>query len=313
MFPSSQKGSNPPTWGRIADDAYNKIDPLLGKLGTPKGIKAYKPFNSSGDDFLHNYMGMVGIPVEIVPEFPEDEQLVILTECAKNDPEILSKMKRLMEKGGDVIVTSDFYRAMQDKGIKDIFEMVATERKADIDTVIVSGGYGRGQNIGRTAVSVKIPVFMYFTNDSWEDITTLSYGNGWPLLQHSVYSQGNIYVWVIPDNFSHLYALPANALNRLRAVISRSADVYIEGPSQVALMTYDNGTFVVHSFHHEPVTVNLVTRSKNGLTDLMSGEVFKGEIKPSQKINGRESFDTNVVTVTIPPHSFRGFKIMSQF
>jgi hypothetical protein len=78
-------------------------------------------------------------------------------------------------------------------------------------------------------------------------------------------------------------------------------------------MTYDNGTFVVHSFHHEPVTVNLVTRSKNGLTDLMSGEVFKGEIKPSQKINGRESFDTNVVTVTIPPHSFRGFKIMSQF
>ena len=45
----------------------------------------------------------------------------------------------------------------------------------------------------------------------------------------------------------------------------------------------------------------------------MSGEVFKGEIKPSQKINGRESFDTNVVTVTIPPHSFRGFKIMSQF
>ena len=306
---SSQRGITQPTWGRIADYAYEKIDPLLSKLGTPKGIKAYKPFNSSGDDFLHNYMGMIGIPVEIVPEFPEDEQLVILTECAKDDPQILSKMKALMKKGGDVVVTSGFYRAMQDKGIKDIFEMVATDRKADIDTVIVSGGYGRGQNIGKTAVPVKIPVFTYFTNDSWEDITTLSYGNGWPLLQHSVYSEGNIYVWVIPDNFSHLYALPANALNRLRAVISRTADVFMEGPSQVALLTYDNGTFVVHSFHHEPVTVTLVTRSMNGLVDLQSGEVLKGERKQSQKINGRESFETNAVTITIPPHTFRGFKL----
>ena len=254
-------------------------------------------------------MGMIGIPVEIVPEFPEDEQLVILTECAKDDPQILPKMKSLMKKVGDVVVTSGFYRAMQDKGIKDIFEMVATDRKADIDTVIVSGGYGRGQNIGKTAVPVKIPVFTYFTNDSLEDITTLSYGNGWPLLQHSVYSEGNIYVWVIPDNFSHLYALPSNALNRLRAVISRTADVFIEGPSQVALLTYDNGTFVVHSFHHEPVTVTLVTRSMNGLLDLQSGEVLKGERKQSQKINGRESFETNAVTITIPPHTFRGFKL----
>lgn len=306
---SAQRGISQPTWGRIADYAYEKIDPLLSKLGCPKGIKAYKPFNSSGDDFLHNYMGMVGIPVEIVPEFPDDEQLVILTECAKEDPDILTKMKSLMKRGGDVVVTSGFYRAMQDKGVKDIFEMVATDRKADIDTVIVSGGYGRGQNIGKTATSVKIPVFTYYTNDSWEDITTLSYGNGWPLLQHSVYSEGNIYVWVIPDNFSHLYALPENALNRLRAIISRTADVYLEGPSQVALMTYDNETFVVHSFHHEPVTISLVTRNQKGLVDLLSGEVYKGEKKLSQKINGRESFETNTVTITIPPHSFRGFKL----
>jgi len=306
---SARRGIEKPTWGRVADYAYEKIDPLLSKLGTPKGIKAYKPYNSLGDDFLHNYMGMIGIPVEIVPEFPENEEIVILTECAKNDPQILTKMKQMMKRGGDVVVTSGFYRAMQDKGIKDIFEMVATDRKADIDTVIVSGGYGFGRNMGRTAVPVKIPVFTYFTNDSWEDITTLSYGNGWPLLQHSVYSQGNIYVWVIPDNFSHLYALPENALNRLRAILSRTTDVCLEGPSQVALLTYDNGTFVVHSFHHETVTVGLVTKNSKGLRDLTTGEVLKGEKGMSQKINGRKSFDTNVVKITIPPHSFRGFAL----
>lgn len=36
-----------------------------------------------------------------------------------------------MGKGGEVIVTSGFYRAMQDKGVRNIFEMYATDRKAN--------------------------------------------------------------------------------------------------------------------------------------------------------------------------------------
>lgn len=306
---SAKRGIDKPTWGRVAEYAYEQVDKVLDKLGKPDGIKAYKPFHSLGEEFLHNYMGMAGVPVEIVPEFPEDEQLVLLTECAKYDPEILTKMKKHMKKGGDVVVTSGFYRAMQDKGIKDIFEMVATDRKADIDTVIVSGGYGRTYGPAKTDVTIKIPVFTYFTNDSWEDITTLSYGNGWPLLQHSVYSNGSIYVWIIPENFSHLYALPAPALNRLRAVVSRDMDVYMEGPSQVALFTYDNDTFVVHSFHDVPVEINLVTKESKGLTDILTGENMPGTARRSERINGRPQYEANTVTVTIPPHSFRSFKI----
>lgn len=306
---SAERGIDKPTWGRVAEYSYEQVDKVLDKLGTPSGIKAYKPFHSLGEEFLHNYMGMAGFPIEIVPEFPEDVNLVLLTECAKYDPEIISKMKNHMKKGGDVVVTSGFYSAMQDKGIKDIFEMVATDRSADIDTVIVSGGYGYGRGPARTDVPIRIPIFTYYTNDSWEDITTLSYGNGWPLLQHSVYSNGNIFVWIIPDNFSHLYALPASALNRLRAVVSWDMDIYIEGPSQVALFTYDNDTFVVHSFHDAPVEINLVTKESKGVTDILSGENMPGTERRSERINGRKSYDANTVTVTIPPHSFRSFRI----
>jgi len=308
---SAARGVEKPTWGRITQYAYDKIDPILGKLGTPVGIKAYKPFHAIGEDFLHNYLGMVGIPVEIVSEFPEFSEstsLVILTECASADSEILSKMKSFMQKGGEIIVTSGFYRAMQDKGIMNIFEMHATDRKADIDTVVVSSLWGPGR-MARTSTSIKIPVFTYITNDSWEDITTLEHENGWPLLQYSVYSKGNIFVWVIPDNFSHLYALPANALNRYRAVASRDTKVFIQGPSQVALFTYDNDTFVVHSFHHTPVEVNLVVNGTEGVTDLVTGEVVSGIQGQSEKIYGRQRFDASTCTVTISPHSFKAFKI----
>lgn len=307
---SARRGVENPTWGRIAEYSYEQVDKVLGALGTPKGIKAYKPFQSEGEDFLHNYMGMAGVPVEIVPQFPEDDNVVILTECCKYDPYILDKMKRHMQRGGDVVVTSGFYRAMQDKGIKGIFEMTATDRSADIDTVIVSGGYGRQTGYTPTAVPVRIPVFMYHTNDSWEEITALAYGNGWPLMQHSVYSKGNIFVWVIPDNFSHLYALPAVALNRIRAIASRDMDVQLEGPSQVALLTYDNHTFAVHNFHDEPLEVKCVVKgNKQGLADLMTGETLKGEIRKSEKVLDRPIVDVEVVSVKLAPHSFRAFKI----
>ena len=217
-------------------------------------------------------------------------------------------MKAFLKKGGDIVVTSGFYKAMQDKGIKGIFEMVVTDRKADIETVVVQGGYGPGRF--KTDVPIKIPVLTYFTNDSWELITTLDYGNGWPLLHHSVYSEGNIYVWTIPDNFSHLYALPAQALNLIRKTASPGMDVYMEGPSQVALFTYDNGTFVAHSFRDTPVEVSFAVKGGK-VTDLESGKALEGSRRPVSPVNGhpRTNEQELVVRTVIPPHSFRAFKI----
>ena len=185
--------------------------------------------------------------------------------------------------------------------------MGVTDRKADIETVVVQG-FGGGRY--KTDVPVKIPVLTYFTNDSWELITTLDYGNGWPLLHHSVYSEGNVYVLTIPDNYSHLYAYPAPALNLIRKTASPGMDVYLEGPSQVALFTYDNGTFVAHSFQDRPVEVSFVFQGKR-LTDIGSGMKIDGTARPVFPVNGhpRTGAQETVVKVTLPPHSFRAFKI----
>jgi hypothetical protein len=299
------RGISSPTWGRVAEYAYEEVDKILGQLGNPKGIKSYKPFHSIGEDFLQNYMGMAGIPVEIVPEFPEDEQLVILTEQAKFDPGILLKMKNHMRAGKDILITSGLFRALQDKGIKDIVEMEYTDRKADVDTILVSTR--RSPAVAKT--TIKIPQMTYMTNDSWEDISTLDYGNGWPMLQQIAYSKGNMFIWVVPENFSHIYALPDLALNRLRNILSRDVKVHIEGPAQIALFTYDNNTFVVESFLDNPVTITLVTEESKSIMDLKSKQVFSGESTQNEKIYGREGNNITRYQVTIEPHSFRGFKI----
>lgn len=59
----------PTTMARIADVVLKQTDKLIGKLGNPIGIKSYKPFHVAGDDFLQNYLGMIGLPMDIRPVF----------------------------------------------------------------------------------------------------------------------------------------------------------------------------------------------------------------------------------------------------
>ena len=52
-----------------------QADKFLGQLGNPIGIASYKPFHSTGEDFLHNYLGMIGIPIDLRPEFPTNADM----------------------------------------------------------------------------------------------------------------------------------------------------------------------------------------------------------------------------------------------
>ncbi|EQD32129.1 permease [mine drainage metagenome] len=68
-----------PGWARVAGYALSQVNEFLGKLGKPIGIASYKPFQSSGEDFLQNYLGNVGIPINLMPHFPVHAPVVLLT------------------------------------------------------------------------------------------------------------------------------------------------------------------------------------------------------------------------------------------
>jgi hypothetical protein len=99
------------------------VDKFVGQLGRPVGVKTYKPFHSSGEDHLPSYLGMIGIPMDIVPEFPAAEKTILLTEQAKFDPAIVAKIKTQLTGGKTVIITSGLLKALQGKGLEDIIEL----------------------------------------------------------------------------------------------------------------------------------------------------------------------------------------------
>ena len=76
-FQKGKQTVTPTTMARIADVVLRKADELCGKLGNPIGIKSYKPFHALGEDFIQNYLGMMGLPMDMYPTFATDQNIVL--------------------------------------------------------------------------------------------------------------------------------------------------------------------------------------------------------------------------------------------
>ena len=309
MEPINYNGDSayrPSTIARVAGYTFEKVDKVLGQLGNPIGIKSYRPYHSVGEDFLQNYLGMIGLPMNMEPEFPSEDSVILLTEEAKFDDHIADKIKKQLTDGKTVVITSGLLRAIQDKGLNDIAELRYTDRKALVQDFTA----GTFQLIHGDK-PVLIPQIQYLTNDSWEIVSGINGDDGWPILHEADYSKGHLYVLTIPDNFADLYNLPAEILNKIREVLCGQLKVQIDGSSKISLYAYDNNTFIVESFLDKETAVKVVTSTQfKKITDLNSNQVFDAEIRtPRMSYIEKNRGPKNVYSITVKPLSFRVFKM----
>jgi hypothetical protein len=307
MKPENYNGGapmTPTTIARAAGYTFETIDKFLGKLGNPIGVKSYRPYNATGEDFLQNFLGQAGIPMDQRPYFPSEDSLILLTEEAKFDPQIVDKIKKQLTDGKAVVITSGLLHALQDKGIQDIAEIQYTDRKA-----LVKDFKAGWSGIVSIPEPIIIPQIEYLTNDSWELASALDGPNGWPLLHEAQYSKGKLDILVIPDNFADLYKLPAPILNKIRAVLGAKMNIQLEGPGNVSIFVYDNNTCIVESFLDKPVDAGLVTASPfKTLTDINTNEKIPGTVRKSMRGFGQATPEKNAFAFTLKPHSYRVFK-----
>lgn len=301
---ASETEVKPTTLARAAGISLEKVDNFLQHLGNPVGVKSYKPFHSTGEDFLQNYMGMIGVPMDLVPEFPEDEKMVFLTESAAFDPLIVDKIKKHLRKGNSAMITSGLLKALQDKGIHDIAEIRYTDRKALVRDF--AAGWGIRATGDR---DILIPQIAYQTNDSWEEISALDDTNGWPILHTADFSKGKLFVLTIPENFVDLYHLPEPIITRIKQTLTADMPVLLEGPGYTSLYVYDNNTCIVQSFADTTIRVKLVAGEKfTTLRNLETNQVIKAN---KREIPQRRSTPliSQVFDLEIKPHSFIALKI----
>ena len=306
-FIKNGKTITPTTMARYANVTLHQTDKLISELGNPIGLVSYKPYHSSGEDFLQNYLGMIGLPMDMHPQFLSDKQQILLTEQAAKDPQIVEKIKTQLKKGGDVIITTGLLKAIREP-LADVCELYCGDLKA----IVNDFGWS-----GKSEREFIIPQVKYFTNDAWEVVSAgrpLNGGvSGYPILLRDTYSKGTLFVLTIPDDFGNLYDYPAGALNIIRRAMSKDVGAYIEGPSKVALFPYDNKTMVVENFNDEAVNIRVVVEAQVGaLRNLLTGE----QLKPAEKPKAQMMFfsprffgypeGATVFDVKLPAHSYIG-------
>jgi len=307
-----------PGWGRVAGYSLEKIDPVIGKLGHPVGIASYKPYQSTGEDFLHNYLGNIGIPIDLQPNFPKDADTILLTECAKFDPKIVSKIKSALKNGKNVFITSGLLQALQGKGIEDIAEIETTGRTVSIHDFINGYGAGNGTSLNdpkQDNPSVLFPEIRFMTNDTWGIIRGVASAKGFPIVLMNRYSKGVLYVVTIPENMSDLYNLPRGVVTALKGYLQKDFPVRIDSPAQVALFAYDNGTFVIQSFRHEPCEVMVTLPGAEGkLKDALSETSIEAQAAPTPDPKNwwakqNPPAPKTDFKILVEPHSYRVFSI----
>jgi hypothetical protein len=291
-----------PTYASVAGDALDRVKPFVGKLGKPMGIASYRPYHAVGEDFLHNFLGMIGIPIDLSPVFPKDAPVVLLTEAAKSDPRIVEEMKGQLMAGKTVVMTSGLLRALEGKGIEDIVGLRYDAAPVAVTKFIGAYGPGAGTPLGDAEKPILIPQVRFFTNDAWPVIRGIADGNGFPMVLMDEYGKGKLYVLTVPDNFADLYALPEGELDALRSYVMGDFPVRIDAPAKVSLFAYDNGTLVVASFRDEPVEATVRVKGSGArLENLQTGAVVVGTM----------SRDEMEFRVTLPAHSYVALKEMN--
>jgi hypothetical protein len=299
------------TMAGAAGYSLAEIDPIIGALGKPIGIASYKPYNSSGEDFLPNYFGMIGIPIEMYPNFPEDAKVVLLTQQAAFDPQIVAKIKSQLQSGRNVIITSGLVHVLQDKGLNDIVDVRYTSRKAMVNQY--AGGFGGPYDTGPNANrDVLLPVIEFVTNDSVPLVRAIASGNGFPILLSDHYSKGTIFILTVPDNFSDLYSFPPAVVSSIKNFVLGDFPVRLDGPNEVSLFAYDNHTFVVESYLDHPVTVAVsITGDTARIRNLDSGDMIAGQAATPQRGFGGFMLQAGPsrlnFQISLQPHSYAAF------
>ena len=308
---------------RIAGYSAEVLDGLLGRLGRPAGVATYKPANSVGDAYLPDYLGMVGVPVDLVPDFPTNATTVLLTAASAYDHDLVAKVKAFVAGGGRAIATTGLLEALGDKGFQDIAEIQVTGHRVLAKNFGGGGrgGFGGGRGAGApdaapaADLNLLLPQMLHFENDTWTGIPFNTAGSGYPLVVSAGYGRGTFYVLAIPDDFADLYRLPQSVLTQIRGLLGHDLFVSLDAPDHVSLFAYDNRTFIVQNFTAQPVTARASVVRATRLRDLQTGETvastggdgggarFGGGGRGNLGGNGGASFP-----ITVPGHSFRAFQ-----
>jgi hypothetical protein len=248
------------------------------------GVPAYKPPNSdpAGDMYLMDFLGMLGIPLVPMHEYPQGALLVFLPAQAAADPDLFARMKKSWAAGAQLIVTTSLLLALPER--MEICDVLGIGEGLRSDPVAAVVGDLRIDLEAPIEVTPR-PGDIVFKHERKDVLLlrTVKRGSGSvTLLNTHTYSQADFdavgEVLLCPRPLG-LLSLEGSALTGVRAVFRGSSSPVFDGPASVTfhpMRRSGRDGFVVQNFNEQDVSVAVRLPSPLGrnvrFEDRFSGE-----------------------------------------
>lgn len=245
---------------------YDLAKLVRGKV--PRGIHAYKPVNSDArnEDFIFDYIGMLGIPLVPCSEFPTDARSVLLATHAASDENIADKVKRHVSAGGSLVATPGFLTALgANADIRALFgydkvplaeeavdinkfEVDETTCESDkpVEMVLLPAPAGASILVsGLLESGDRVPVLTVKETDA---------GGTAALVNLRTSDTGGFLLMDRPVSF---LKMPESVVNKIRETVLSPVGIEMTAPARVALYPFDDNLLVLYNYNDKSVSVQL--------------------------------------------------------
>ena len=222
---------------------FNRAAGML--TGSSRGVPIYLPYGSEGEYNIFGYLGMAGIPLEPVGEFPAEGKVAIFTRHALRDPALAGKMLERLKNGHDVLMTWELFRQLGDTEFRNALNV------SDAGGTVSSSEFRTRRGWRDTVITSDHPfAFPRVATTTWpyvREVAVVREDYDYGVLFNARYLNGTLYVLNMPENSYDLLRLPAPVLTEIRRSCSEDLGVHLSGPGGVALYLFGPGEYVLYN------------------------------------------------------------------
>ncbi|HTX17781.1 MAG TPA: hypothetical protein VMG34_03895 [Bacteroidota bacterium] len=252
---------------------FNRVAGFL--KGTAEGVPIYLPYGSTGEYNIFGYLGMAGIPLTPVGQFPTESKIAIFTLNSFQDPQLAEKMLARLRNGRDDFITWDLWQKLQNTEFGNTLSLV------DAGGTVTSSEFrlrtGWQEDIVKSEKAVTFPRIRTTTWPYVRDAAVVLEDYDYAVLMRQEYLSGTVFVLNMPENEYDLLRLPPEVMNVIRRPFLKELGVQLEGPGGVALYPFGAQEYVVYNMNDSAahLTIRLDKRvSESGWKELVHGKLL---------------------------------------
>ncbi len=282
-----------------------EFDRVAGMLnGAARGVPIYLPYGSEGEYNVFGYLGMAGIPLAPVAQFPTDGQSAIFTKHSLRDSGLADKMLARLRNGHDVFMTWALFRKLQETEFKNMLNLVDGGGSISSSTLRVAS-WGDDSEPVKSDHTFAFPRIATTQWPGVRDVAAVREDYDFGVLLNVKYLNASLYILNMPENSYDLLRMPAAALNKIRSAFNKELGVQLLGPGGVGFYPFGAGQYVLYNMNDESARVALSFDKSvpaNGWRELAHGKSLAvTEIKPPKEMERYWHWVRSEVSLTLQP------------